>query len=58
MAVRKGGLPPLNQNNQASLRRISQAPCAVVRIPVIVSSDSGANVSTVPVQREQRYGSS
>ncbi len=31
---------------------------AWLRIPVIVSSDSGANVSTVPVQREQRYGSS
>jgi hypothetical protein len=30
----------------------------IVRIPVIVSSDSGANVSMIPAQREQRYGSS
>ena len=30
----------------------------LVRIPVIVSSDSGANVSRIPAQREQRYGAS
>jgi hypothetical protein len=29
-----------------------------MRIPVIVSSASGANVSMIPAQREQRYGSS
>jgi hypothetical protein len=29
-----------------------------MRIPVIVSSDSGANVSMIPAHREQRYGSS
>jgi hypothetical protein len=31
---------------------------AHLRIPVIVSSDSGANVSMIPAHREQRYGSS
>jgi hypothetical protein len=31
---------------------------ALVRIPVIVNSDSGANVSMIPAHREQRYGSS
>ena len=30
----------------------------ILRIPVIVSSDSGAKVSMIPAQREQRYGSS
>jgi hypothetical protein len=29
-----------------------------MRIPVIVSSDSGANVSMIPAHREQRYGAS
>jgi len=29
-----------------------------VRIPTIVSSDSGANVSMIPAHREQRYGAS
>ena len=30
----------------------------LVRIPVIVSSDSGANVSTIPVHREHDSGAS
>ena len=40
------------------LRPQTMIPITTVRIPVIVSSDSGANVRKIPAQREQRYGSS
>jgi hypothetical protein len=41
------------EESEVSVARMPQ-----LRIPVIVSSDSGANVSTIPVHREHDSGAS
>jgi Phosphopantetheine attachment site len=46
------------QREETDKLRLDNKKLQLVRIPVIVSSDSGANVSTIPVHREHDSGAS